>query len=431
MVRQSYQPQHWVLQDIQFHLTIEQKPSSSSDGISDSDPPSAASTPSAKARPATFPAGTPNIDPPPTGTASPIAAAAAAAASAADDDDGESAAPSGGTESKWDPAAGEKDPEDPDALPALKRRDAVAPERNPPELHLHLRVSPIVLSLACTEGVFIAALLTELLPIFFPPDELPAATRRAASFPRLDRGDSDAESQAPEKPDLVMNLALECEAGPQLRLLDDSQGTLLPLYEMALKRLDARARLVLREPAPGSKADPLQNASATLALQLGATHFNVNNGYWEPVIEPWNVTVEWSLKTNEENASKVQAVQVRSAEPLEIDITHALLRSLISTARLMIRAVHEGADVGLARSPSVGDDRHLRVDGRVEREFESLAVCNLTDAPLKFRTEGEPTFKLVDPGKTLPFASSHGESAPRPPRSTVQSLRTACTYPAH
>eukprot|EP00966_Prymnesium_polylepis_P050503 1169056-Prymnesium_polylepis.1 len=144
MVRETYQPTHWVLPDIQIHLIIEQKL-----------PP------------------TPSLPDDP----------GSAHASSARGEAGSGRPPSDG----WDDAP------------------------RAPELHLHLTISPIVLSLACTECVFVLALLQEQLPVFFPPDERRpppgAAAGDASPFGALSReragGVGDTASEADEGPQLV------------------------------------------------------------------------------------------------------------------------------------------------------------------------------------------------------------------------------------
>ena len=64
-------------------------------------------------------------------------------------------------------------------------------------------------------------------------------------------------------------------------------------------------------------------AHAALALRLHALAFNSTNSRWEPVLEPSQLAVRLHL------AGADLGVHVVAEEPIEINISHALLSELL------------------------------------------------------------------------------------------------------
>ena len=214
------------------------------------------------------------------------------------------------------------------------------------------------------------------------PDAMPSAGgMRAESIPRAD----SAHTRRPRAAQIALRLACGIELeGVSLRVLDDSRNNTLPLYEVSLRPLKSGVTLLLgaagnhiaipwqshgshmaipwqshsnhiaitqqshgyhmaitwlshgnhvalllgAEDAIG-KEDALYECLANLEAQLSVWHFNPSNGVWEPLVEPWGVTMEAEM-----GAAAQLKLAIGAQEMLQLNVTHAQVRTLLETIEL-------------------------------------------------------------------------------------------------
>jgi hypothetical protein len=169
-------------------------------------------------------------------------------------------------------------------------------------------------SLAVHELAFLQSLISEVVPLLTPDvdkdDETcaPAAPAVGTAASVGDLLDHDADGQqhldgapgvpsmapsmlyeqnyddgvmepnAPSGPLPPIHFTLRCDGGVWVRLVDDAEDALMPLYEVGLRSISAHVHLQL-----GDAADGLEQAAsgrARIAVSLEASHFNGNNGHW-------------------------------------------------------------------------------------------------------------------------------------------------------
>ena len=110
---------------------------------------------------------------------------------------------------------------------------------------------------------------------------------------------------------LCISLEIECATGVWLHILDDADGIGLPMFEVAIRSLDATFESKMYE---GLETPP--HAVASLSLCLSALNFNSVNTRWEPVLEESKVAVQLHLQNS------ALGVHVTAYEPIELNVSH-------------------------------------------------------------------------------------------------------------
>lgn len=88
------------------------------------------------------------------------------------------------------------------------------------------------------------------------------------------------------------------------------------------------------EPFSINVADWSRALSVDVGFNLQASNFNFRNSHWEPIIEPW----KFSIKVSQDPATKALAINVKSTELLNVNLTHAFLETMLSVSNTMIQA---------------------------------------------------------------------------------------------
>ena len=182
--------------------------------------------------------------------------------------------------------------------------------------------------------------------------------------PQTDQADRPA-SRLP-----YVRVELKCDGGIWVRLVDDVEDALMPLYEVGVQHLSADVEGTLGESdeVGDQGADDVVitfvDGQAKFALMVEASHFNENNGYWEPLVEQWYLNGKWesaaahSKRMRERRTSRASAgsgsrresvddvgapddgppvhrFSLTAAYVLNINVTHAMLASLIEVQRIV------------------------------------------------------------------------------------------------
>ena len=104
----------------------------------------------------------------------------------------------------------------------------------------------------------------------------------------------------------ALKIEFACEGGLWLQIVDDAEDALMPLYEAGIEQIEARFDVHLREAdeivsihaAPVDAPEytyTLSSGTAVIGCSVQASHFNNSNGYWEPVVEPWQIAGYWQM----------------------------------------------------------------------------------------------------------------------------------------
>ena len=173
----------------------------------------------------------------------------------------------------------------------------------------------------------------------------------------------------------ALKLDVVCEGGIWVHVVDDAEDALMPLYEAGVQRIEMRIEGALGEAREvsiseitideGGTALGMLSGIAHIAFVLQASHFNASNGHWEPVIEPWHLFGSWSRasvsrasaaemaptssstfsadvhgadETTTESMPHAQRITLRANESLDVNLTHAMLVSLVDVDRVVRQA---------------------------------------------------------------------------------------------
>jgi len=249
----------------------------------------------------------------------------------------------------------------------------------------------------------------------------------------------------------------------KLRFIDDSAGSLLPLYEANLSRIQASLVLLLDD-APLESSDSVEvealrgggrspnsrlgrsymgvcgvdgdalpaegelrlpscgglelsiDGTAELALELKLLFFNPAHGLWEPIVEPWTLratlrvpdgpplTSDGIGRSAAAGGRHAHELALVSDQPLELNLTHALLCSLINVASLL-----SSAAASLAAGDCLVDQAPTSAGADAGTTY---AIINLTETTLGLSRAG---LLVTD------AACAQGRSSDRPGRTAQQS----------
>jgi ankyrin repeat protein len=192
----------------------------------------------------------------------------------------------------------------------------------------------------------------------------------------------------------------------------------LPLAEFVLGDLACSADFQMAQSSVAGV--PVENALregiADMRLRLSCATFNEEVHHWEPAIAPWRCKLTWRCSEGAlieiDDAPEVShLIEISSVEPLEVDVTHAMLtmalRSLATAARTDDVESHSGTAAAIGR--------------------QRCALCNTTELPVRVLSSGAFDEPLEHPlsalavraGETIafatpasPWASSFGSPAP-------------------
>ena len=292
---------------------------------------------------------------------------------------------------------------------AAERCAAVAPTEA--MVIVHLRVSPIAFTLRIT-GL---PLVLELLEgINFALAPLEAAALAQAAGPAAEPLTPYVAPLAGRR--LCVHASAEVSTingahNGELRLTVHDGS--LPLVEFALSELELSALLQLAQPSVlGCEVEePLRGGHADVKARLHCVSLNEANHQWEPVLAPWRFEVAWhcvealsdepdAMDDDLAAASVSHQIEMSSVEPLELDVTHALLVSLLRSLAVVVRA----EDTVVASAT-----------GR-----QTCALRNHTELPLTVLSSGhfnEPlqhfkTPRHVEAGHTYAFAPPVSQFVP-------------------
>jgi hypothetical protein len=144
------------------------------------------------------------------------------------------------------------------------------------------------------------------------------------------------------------------------------------------------------------------DGTADLSLELELLFFNPALGEWEPIVEPWSFDSAWSLTDDAAANEQLHAARDAAAQqstyqlkvssgdgaPLEVNVSHALLCSLVTSSLLLERATTAltAAEPPFPSTPSLASD-----------PARTCAVLNLTEVPLTV-TPARPAASPPPPG---------------------------------
>ena len=219
------------------------------------------------------------------------------------------------------------------------------------DVRASLSLTPVVVSLAFSECSFLADLAKESLAAFLPGgDEARPSVGASAVHPSAPVGafpssteyalaESGAEYILAESgvaevaipagveavsQTLTLHASIACADGLRVVLLDDSAGTLTPLYELGISSAAASGFLNLGGTQPGSDGTGVEDVpvgsdgsaaalgggsrggreegegglthgSGQMMVQMSAAFYNAGNGYWEPIVEPWEMLGSYAV----------------------------------------------------------------------------------------------------------------------------------------
>ena len=86
---------------------------------------------------------------------------------------------------------------------------------------------------------------------------------------------------------MVFNGKIECAGGVQLELLDDSQGSLMPILELGVDEVAGSWTLV--NDMVNGEVVALKDAIVQLTFGAHASLLNTSHGEWEPVLVPQHI----------------------------------------------------------------------------------------------------------------------------------------------
>ncbi|KAL3927292.1 MAG: hypothetical protein SGPRY_002891 [Prymnesium sp.] len=167
---------------------------------------------------------------------------------------------------------------------------------------------------------------------------------------------------------------------------------MLPLYQLSLGQLDAG--VVVSLGSVGSrKEDGLKRVVSSLSLHIGANHFNPTNGEWEPMIEEWSMRAELEADFAEEE--KIELI-VEAPRPLQVNVSHAQLITLMDTSALMESLLQRLTTVVTSgvEPPTVSQRGHLLgskchlLQPEVSVCYRSCAIRNQTGCEVQVSLEG-------------------------------------------
>ena len=232
-----------------------------------------------------------------------------------------------------------------------------------------------------------------------------------------DIAEAQAERQNGALPSL--HLELRCDGGVWIRFIDDAEDALMPLYEVGVRQIAASLQGTLGESEDvtvdgGDGGITLISGQAQVAMSLEASHFNGNNGHWEPIVEPWHIEGGWigtditaepevsvtpaqqqrrrsvdsegNADDDEEegnanegesstnnapataNAEPVHSFTLAAAEVLDVNVTHAFLISLIAVGRIVAAAhVKQARQIERQRQAQKAKERREQSCRGIER----------------------------------------------------------------
>ena len=215
----------------------------------------------------------------------------------------------------------------------------------------------------------------------------------------------------------------------------------LPIVEVALSELNVSAELEVLQPSLiGFEIDPvkepLRGGNASVFVGLRVMAYNEALEAWEPLVEPWTVHLKWSAKcvcggsiaapgnvqqtpsTDLVPAVDIKpvighAIHLQSTEPLELNVSHAMLVSALQTLTILLTLEEE--------------DQESNQD-LVKRHHRGC-VHNLTELFIKYEvvstSNDEPAGRVVAPGELRSFPSPNGSSAPPAPPSSMGTMKPA------
>lgn len=117
-------------------------------------------------------------------------------------------------------------------------------------------------------------------------------------------------------------------------VVDDFRGYDIPLLDFRIFDMSTAARM--QSEAESSKIN------AGLKFQMLANYYNLSLASWEPVMESWNCAVNYAQKpTFHPKYPTAQEVKVDSSSPLNINVTHSMVDTVLKTSKLWTEGLKE------------------------------------------------------------------------------------------
>ena len=251
------------------------------------------------------------------------------------------------------------------------------------------------LQVAHSELLFLAA-YAAAAPEALGGGDVKALDSGRASAAAVEEAEQEAPAPAAAGPAPAaaaeVTLRVDTLEGVSVTLLDDAgSDACLPLAQINISTV----RSVIVAKRGGRAAD---QANADLSLTLTARHFNPTNGAWEPLLEAFSPRLRCTVgaaavavAAGASSPSKGQSIEVfvSAFEPLKLNVTHALLHSLVGAQELLdsvstalddpAAAVNASADAADAADAVSGGSPRLLT-------FLPEAVRNCTPLPLAVRS---------------------------------------------
>ncbi|KAL1519397.1 hypothetical protein AB1Y20_022922 [Prymnesium parvum] len=287
------------------------------------------------------------------------------------------------------------------------------PERmkgQPNELRASLVLSPIYISLAYSEVDFLVKLLTETTGTMFPKEKEHLSPDQLVSEPvfnddRITLGEpsesflirSESSFVQTEAQEFILRVHVTSEQGVKLVLANDSQGEVRPLYEVGFGRTNGSGLLRMsdaqdtRSDVKGSGGNAIVNADVQLDTEISAYYFNRDNGFWEPIVEPWGLVCHYAVKSNDTDGELTAPPKVMkhvltltSATTLELNLSYACLSLTLETLAFAQRLKSKQAKFAGVRPTAAGSAEQ---EQQLKLNAHGLAVRNMTERVLSLSTK--------------------------------------------
>ncbi|KAI8385604.1 hypothetical protein BD560DRAFT_383802 [Blakeslea trispora] len=183
---------------------------------------------------------------------------------------------------------------------------------------LVMNIDPLVLRLSYRDAMLVTDIFNKAYELFN------ASMQQQVSNELSNGSNAQSISDATKELDLAeISLAEELLRvsfqGAQIILIEELHET--PMIDMNLKPFNV-------EVGNWSK-----NLLASVEFSTYINYFNIKNSHWEPLLEPWNFSLQ--LARNPANKNEPMTVKIISNSILNLNVTHTFLESAMSTMQLL------------------------------------------------------------------------------------------------